>query len=85
MSTESVQKIIGRAIAEEAYRELLFSDPEQALAGFELTSEETSALKGLRRDEFDAAAGDLEERLSKSFLGLPMQKIDALHRNFLKQ
>ncbi len=65
MSTESVQKIIGRAIGDEAYRELLFSHPDQALEGFDLTQEEITALKGLKREEFDATAGDLEERVSK--------------------
>ncbi len=70
MSTEAVKTIIGRAVAEEAYRELLFTNPDQALAGFDLTEEETATLKGLKREEFDAAAGDLEQRISKSFIGL---------------
>ncbi len=76
MSTEAVKTIIGRAIAEESYRELLFTDPDQALAGFDLTPEEISTLKGLKREEFDAAAGDLEERISKSFAGMQFQKTD---------
>ncbi len=76
MSSESMQQIIGRAIAEESYRELLFSNPDQALAEYDLTAEEISALKGLKREEFDAAGGDLEERISKSFVGMQFQKTD---------
>ena len=64
MSVENVQKIIDRAAAEAEYRELLFSHPDQALKGYELTDLEVSNLKGLAREEFDAAAGTLEGRLS---------------------
>ncbi len=72
MSTEAVQKIIGRALAEPSYRELLFNKPDEAFVGLELTAEEMSALKGLKRDEFDAAASDLEQRISKSLAGIPV-------------
>ncbi len=68
MSAESVKSIIGRAMADQAYRELLFSNPDQALTGFDLTAEETNALKGLKREEFEAATGDLEQRLSMARL-----------------
>ncbi len=85
MSAESVKQIIGRAITEEPFRELLFSNPDQALAGFDLTADEIGALKGLRREEFDAAAGDLEQRISKSMLGLPLdQKVSSPLRSFIK-
>ncbi len=66
MSAESVKSIIGRAMADQAYRELLFSNPDQALAGFDLTAEEANVLRGLKREEFDSAAGDLEQRISKA-------------------
>lgn len=68
MSTESVKKIIGRAVTEPEYRGVLFSDPDKALAGYDLTEEEAAALKGLEREKFDAVAGELEERISKSGL-----------------
>ncbi len=66
MSVESVQQIVVRAVKEPEYKELLFSDPDKALAGYELTDEESAALKGLSREKFDAAAGELEERISKA-------------------
>ena len=66
MSLESVQTIIGRAVMEAEYRELLFSEPDKALEGYELTEEEAAALKGLERKRFDAVAGELEERISRA-------------------
>lgn len=66
MSIESIQSIIGRAMTESEYRDLLFNDPNKALEGYELTEEETKALKGMEREKFDAVAGELEERISKA-------------------
>ena len=66
MTLESVQSIIGRAMTERDFRTLLFSDPEKALEGFELSEEETNALKAMEREKFDSVAGQLEERISKS-------------------
>jgi len=42
-----VQRIIGRAVKEPAYRALLFSDPGTVLAGYPLTHEERMALARL--------------------------------------
>jgi len=68
MSTESLKEVIGRALTEPEYRGVLFSDPDKALEGYDLTDEEAAALKGLEPAKFDAAAGELEERISKSGL-----------------
>src|SRR2546425_13004103 len=66
MSTENVQKIIGRVMTEPEYRELLFTDSAKALEGYELSEHEVEALKGLSREKFDAAAGELEVRISRA-------------------
>lgn len=66
MSLESLQTIIGRAVMEPEYRDLLFSDPEAALEGYELSEEEKAALKGLELETFDEVASELEERISKA-------------------
>jgi hypothetical protein len=66
MSLESLQEIIGRAVTEPEYRELLFSEPDKAVEGYELTEEEAASLKKLQRDKFDAIAGELEERISRA-------------------
>lgn len=70
MSAETVQEIIIKAVTDEEYRELLFSDPEKALEGIELTEEEADALKSLGREQFDAVLGELEERVSRAGFGL---------------
>ena len=68
MSTENVEQIIGKAVVDSEYRELLFTEPDKALEDYELTEEEKSALKGMEREEFDSVASDLEERISRAGL-----------------
>lgn len=66
MTTEAVQEIITKAVTDEEFRNLLLSDPEKALEGYELADEETIALKALEREEFEAAASELDERVSRA-------------------
>jgi hypothetical protein len=66
MSTESVKEIIGKAVVDEEYRELLFNEPDKALEGYDLTEEERKALREVKRDKFNEAAIELQERLSRS-------------------
>ena len=66
MSIENVQTIIGKAIMETEYRELLFTEPDNALEDYELTEEEKSVLKGMERDKFDTVASELEDRISRA-------------------
>ena len=70
MSQETVQKIIIRAVREPEYRELLFGEPDKALEGYELSEEESAALKGLERDSFDAVVSEVEERVSRARVGV---------------
>jgi hypothetical protein len=66
MSLGVVQKILGRMVAEREFRILVFTDPDKALAGYDLTEREIKTLKGLSREKFDAAAANLDERVSMS-------------------
>ncbi len=66
MSLGVVQKILGRMVAEREFRILVFTDPDKALAGYDLSEHEIKTLKGLSRDKFDAAAANLDERVSMS-------------------
>jgi len=66
MSLGVVQKILGRMVAEREFRILVFTDPDKALAGYDLTEMEIKTLKGLSREKFDAAAANLDERVSMS-------------------
>jgi hypothetical protein len=60
MSHKDVEQIISRAVVDEQFRDLLFSSPNEALAGHDLSADERQALQGLSREKFDNALGDLE-------------------------
>ena len=66
MSAENVTTIIRRAVAEQEFRTALFQNPNAALSGYELTDEERSMLTKLTAENFDATAGEMEARISKS-------------------
>jgi hypothetical protein len=70
MSKEAVEAIIGKAVLDSEFREALFSDPDRALSGYELTEVEVSALKALDAETMESLAGTLDERISKAdFMG----------------
>ena len=69
MSLKSVQAIIGKALLEPAFRKQLFSNPDQALKGYDLTREESTALQSLDARRFDAAEADLRARMDKAGSG----------------
>jgi hypothetical protein len=55
MSANTVETILSRPISDAAFAEQLFTDPDQALAGYDLTAEENASLKHLSRADFDKA------------------------------
>jgi len=61
---KQIHELIGRAVADPAFRASLVEDPEKAVkdAGYDLTDEQMAALKQADLEGFSA---DLEERLSK--------------------
>ena len=63
---ENVQKVVARAAAEPEFRGRLLRDPGQALAGYDLSEAEVTALQSLKPEAFDSSTTDLEQRLSKS-------------------
>jgi hypothetical protein len=68
MSKEAVQAVIGKAVMESEFRELLFANPDQALEGYELTDEETAALKAIDAETMESFAGELDERISRMLI-----------------
>ena len=70
MSLENVQEIIGRAVVDSEYRQLLFSDLDKAIEGYELAENEKNALAGMKRENFDLIANELEERVSRGGLNI---------------
>ncbi len=70
MAKEELTTIVSRALTDEKYRAQLLSDPEAALAGYNLDEAEKKMLHNLPADAFDELTMDLEDRQSKSgFLG----------------
>ena len=68
MSSENLEQIVARAVEDEKFRELLFKNAEQALAGIELTEKEIEMLKNLATENFDKGARELERRISSNRL-----------------
>lgn len=56
MSAQALQSVFSRAMGDPAFADLLFSDPGQALSGYDLTAEEVSRLKSMSRAQFDQLA-----------------------------
>jgi hypothetical protein len=65
MSDKVVKEIIDKAISDETFRNQLFTDPEAALKGYDLTDDERKTLAGLNKDNFDEFAGGLGDRTTK--------------------
>lgn len=63
MTESIVLEILDRAMADPAFRALLRSAPEEALAGYDLTAEEREAFRGKV-----LKATELEERVSTTDL-----------------
>lgn len=70
MSAEKIQRIIGMAATDEAFRESFFQDIDAACrsVGINLTPSELAALKSLREDAVREFANSLDERITKFFL-----------------
>lgn len=65
MSQEAVSQIIGRAVVDAEFRELLFSNPDQALQGFDLTEDENEVLKNLSQADLEDFSTKLDSRITK--------------------
>ena len=65
MSQDAVSQIIGRAVVDTAFRELLFSNPDQALEHYDLTDDEIEALKNLQQEDLEDFSTKLDSRITK--------------------
>ena len=68
MSAEESRKVVSRAVMEEDFRNQLFSDPDKALVGYDLTPDEINALRSIPAETIDEFANNLDERISMSLL-----------------
>ncbi len=65
MSQDAVSQIIGRAVTDADFRETLFSNPEQALQGYDLTEDDKEALKNLKQEDLEEFSTKLDSRITK--------------------
>ena len=70
MAIEHLTEIITKALTDEAYRQQLLSAPAEALADYDLSDEEVNMLHNLKPEAFEEMDIDVEERQSKSGLGM---------------
>lgn len=65
MSDSALKEIIDLAVKDEKFRNQLFSDPNTALEGYNISDEDRKILEGLNADNFDEYAGGLGDRTTK--------------------
>ncbi len=66
MSKASVEQVIGKLLIDADFRNALAANPVETLAGFDLTPEEREALSKVDTASFEAAAGEVDLRISKT-------------------
>ena len=76
MSAEESRKVVSRAVMDEDFRKTLFSDPDKALTGYDLTPNEITALRSIPAETIDDFANNLDERISRSFLAMGLEAMD---------
>ncbi len=69
MSKAGIQAVVNKAMADETFRRKLKENPDAALAGFDLTPEERSALKS--GDSAKLKQLGVDERISKVAFVVP--------------
>ncbi len=72
MSRTAVEQVIGKLLIDAEFRKAAAANPAEALAAFDLTTEEREALTQIDAARVEAAAGELEQRVSKVLIHLPV-------------
>lgn len=65
MSKQAVEAVIGKIALDAAFREALLANPDQALAGFDLTETDKANLKAIDAETMDALANTLSRRVNR--------------------
>jgi hypothetical protein len=65
MSHSEVQRVIGRAITDEEFRQALIDNARAACTEYDLTEDEIDALEKLDAQSMAMFAGTLDRRISK--------------------
>ena len=67
MSQAVVEQVLGKLLVDRESRKLAQADLQQALTGFDLTSEERNNFADVDLNDFDQAVTGLDERVSKGW------------------
>ena len=66
MSKAGVEAVAAKALTDEAFRRKIKENPEAALAGYDLTSDEKAAMKSGNASQLRALG--IDERITKSLI-----------------
>ncbi len=66
MTQSEVERVIGRAVTDAAFRDALIKNAREACKDYHLTEDELAALEALDADSLAAFAGTLDKRISKT-------------------
>jgi hypothetical protein len=66
MSQSEIERVIGRAVTDSAFRQALIDDARTACKEYDLTEDELDALEKLDATSLMAFAGTLDSRISKT-------------------
>ena len=66
MSQTEIERVIGRAATDAAFRQALIDDARAACKEYDLTEDELDALEKLDAQSLLAFAGSLDRRISKT-------------------
>jgi hypothetical protein len=66
MSQNEIERVIGRAVTDSAFRQALIDNARDACKGYDLTEDELDALEQLDANSLMAFAGTLDQRISKT-------------------
>jgi hypothetical protein len=65
VSLQAVQRIIGRAVTDQAFRDQIKTNPDDVLSDRDITPEEAQALKNMDWNAVGSVALDLDARVSR--------------------
>jgi len=66
MSQTEIERVIGRAVTDSAFRQALIENAREACKGYDLSEDELDALEKLDATSLMAFAGTLDARISKT-------------------
>ena len=66
MSQHDIERVIGRAVTDAAFRQNLIDNAREACKDYDLTEDELDALEKLDAQSMLAFAGTLDKRISKT-------------------